>query len=243
MRRLAAILLPLLGLLAAALWVGPRLLDWEPYRARLADIASTRLGRPVTFDGRITLTLLPQPRVEAAAVAIGADEDGIAITARAMRLRLDLGALLAGRLEPREIALVGGEIALPWPPAALPSFRPPPWLTTLEARLEDCRLTIGGLRFEALNARLTTGARPKPWSRKAAPPGAAMPSASPASSAGPASTAWRRSTSPSRWPAPRSRPAACWRPAAASRAGWRPPAPTSPRYCRPRPGPSAPSAG
>ena len=157
MRRLAAILLPLLAVLGIAIWVGPRLLDWEPYRERLADIASTRLGRPVTLDGRITLTLLPQPRVEAAAVSIGADGDGLAITARALRLRLDLGALVAGRLEPREIALVGGEIILPWPPAALPSLRPPPWLNALDARLEDCRLILGGLRFEALNARLQTG--------------------------------------------------------------------------------------
>ena len=75
-----------------------------------------------------------------------------------MRLRLDLGALLAGgRLEPREIVLVGGEIRLPWPPGALPSFRPPPWLTALDARLEDCRVLIGGLELEKLNARLVTG--------------------------------------------------------------------------------------
>ncbi|MBL6081444.1 AsmA family protein [Belnapia sp. T18] len=158
MRRLAAILLPLLALFAAALWVGPRLLDWEPYRARLAEIASTRLGRPVTLGGRITLTLLPQPRVEAAAVAIGSNDDGLTITARAMRLRLDLGALLAGHLEPREIALVGGEITMPWPPTALPGLRPPTWLSALDARLEDCRLKLGGLQFEALNARLRTGA-------------------------------------------------------------------------------------
>jgi hypothetical protein len=158
MRRLTAILLPLLALLGAALWVGPRLLDWEPYRARLADIASTQLGRPVTLGGRITLTLLPQPRVEAAAVAIGSNDDGLAITARAMRLRLDLASLLSGRLEPREIALVGGEITMPWPPIALPSLRPPPWLSALDARLEDCRLKLGGLQFEALNARFQTGA-------------------------------------------------------------------------------------
>ena len=158
MRRLAAILLPLLALLGAASWVGPRLVDWEPYRARLAEIASARLGRPVTLGGEITLTLLPQPRVEAAAVAIGSNNDGLTVTARAMRLRLDLGALLAGRLEPREIALVGGEITMPWPPTALPSLRPPPWLSALDARLEDCRLRLGGLQFEALNARLQTGA-------------------------------------------------------------------------------------
>lgn len=157
MRRLAAVLLALLGLLGAALWFVPRLLDWEPYRAQLAELASSRLGRPVTIGGRITLTLLPQPRVEAAAVALGPDADGLTVTARAMRLRLDLGALLTGRLEPREVALVGGDIRLPWPPSDLPSFRPPPWLTTLDARLEDSRLRLGTLEIGGLNASLVTG--------------------------------------------------------------------------------------
>jgi hypothetical protein len=157
MRRFAAILLALVAVLGIGLWVGPRLVDWEPYRARLAGLAGFQLGRPVTLDGPITLVLLPQPRVEAAAVTIGPDQDGLTITARAMRLRLDLGALLAGRLEPREIALVGGEISLPWPPTELPSFRPPPWLTALDARLEDSRLKLGELQLEGLNARLQTG--------------------------------------------------------------------------------------
>jgi uncharacterized protein involved in outer membrane biogenesis len=151
----AAVLL--LALAGAALWIVPRLLDWEAWRTELAEIASAQLGRPVTLDGPITLTLLPQPRVEAATVAIGPAADGLLVDARALRLRLDLGALLAGRLEPREIAIIGGEIRLPWPPAALPSFRPPAWLTVLDARLEDCRLLLGGLRLEGLNARLVTG--------------------------------------------------------------------------------------
>lgn len=157
MRRFVAILLALVAVLGIGLWVGPRLVDWEPYRARLAGLAGFQLGRPVTLDGPITLVLLPQPRVEAAAVTIGPDQDGLTITARAMRLRLDLGALLAGRLEPREIALVGGKISLPWPPTELPSFRPPPWLTALDARLEDSRLKLGELQLEGLNARLQTG--------------------------------------------------------------------------------------
>src|SRR5919199_6171583 len=99
MRRIAAALLLLAALLGAGLWVGLRLLDWESYRTQLEELASFRLGRPVTLGGPITLTLLPQPRVEAADVAIGAADDGVTVTARAMRLRLDLGGLIAGRLE------------------------------------------------------------------------------------------------------------------------------------------------
>jgi AsmA-like C-terminal region len=158
MRRLAVPLLVLLALFGAGLWVVPRLIDWEAWRADLAEVAAARLGRPVTLEGPIALALLPNPRVEAGAVTVGDDGDGVTVGARAMRLRLDLGALLAGgRLEPREIVLVGGEIRLPWPPGALPSFRPPPWLTALDARLEDCRVLIGGLELEKLNARLVTG--------------------------------------------------------------------------------------
>lgn len=142
---------------AAALWLGPRLLDWEAYRFQLAAIASVRLGRPVTLDGPITLSLLPQPRIEAEAVTIGPEDDGVFVEARSMRLRLDLGALLAGRLEPREIVIARAAIRLPWPPADLPSLRPPPWLTALDARIEESRLAVGGLEIEGLNARLVTG--------------------------------------------------------------------------------------
>ena len=156
-RRLAFAALLVLALLGAGLWAVPRLIDWEAWRADLADVAAARLGRPVALEGPIALVLLPNPRVEAGAVTVGDAGDGVTVGARAMRLRLDLAALLAGRLEPREIVLVGGEIRLPWPPGALPTFRPPPWLTALDARLEDCRLLIGGLEIEKLNARLVTG--------------------------------------------------------------------------------------
>jgi hypothetical protein len=135
----------------------PRLLNWESWRPQLAELASDRLGRPVSLDGPITLVLLPQPRIEAAAVSIGPAGDGVSVAARSMQLRLDLGALIAGRLELREIALIGGEISLPWPPVALPGFRLSPWFGALDARLEDCRLRIGTLQAEAVNARLVTG--------------------------------------------------------------------------------------
>ena len=55
-RRLLLLLLPL-AVLATA-WVGPRLLDWEAQRDRVAAIASARLGRHVTLEGPLRLTLL-----------------------------------------------------------------------------------------------------------------------------------------------------------------------------------------
>jgi hypothetical protein len=105
----------------------------------------------------VTLTLLPQPRLEAAEVRIGDSSDEIGIATRALHLRLDLGALLLGRIAVRELSLVGAEIRLPWPPANPAALAPPPWLTALDARLEDGRILLGDLALEGVRARLVAG--------------------------------------------------------------------------------------
>ncbi|WP_424811571.1 AsmA family protein [Roseococcus sp. YIM B11640] len=155
---LLALLLGLLAFAAAAAYALPRWLDWDKHREALAAIASQRLGRPVSLEGPVNLLLLPQARLEASRVVIGPTSDGIRMSARGLRLRLDLGALLLGRLEVRELALVGAEIKLPWPPGSLPGLTPLPWLTGLDARLEDSRIEIGGAVVEGVNAHLTAGA-------------------------------------------------------------------------------------
>ena len=161
-RRLGLSLLVLLPvLLLAALWFGPRLTDWNEHRDRLAILAAGRLGQPVMLTGPVKLALLPQPMLEAGGVTIGEAADdrdgGLSIQARALRLRLDLGALLRLRLEPREVVLVGAEIRLPWPPTSAQSFRPPPWLTGLRGRIEDSRITIGSVALEQVTADLAAG--------------------------------------------------------------------------------------
>ncbi|WP_159994375.1 AsmA family protein [Roseomonas sp. 18066] len=150
----ALLLLPVL--LLAALWYGPRFTDWNEHRDRLAILAAGRLGQRVTLAGPVQLTLLPQPMLEAGGVTIGGPDDDISVTARALRLRLDLPALLGFRLEPREVALVGAEVRLPWPPvpAGGQPFRPPPWLTGLQGRIQDSRIIIGQVVLERVDADL-----------------------------------------------------------------------------------------
>ncbi|MCU0945499.1 MAG: AsmA family protein [Rubritepida sp.] len=155
--RLAALTGLLLALVGAAAYTLPRWLDWERHRVALAAIASERLGRFVALRGPVTLVLLPEPRIEASDLLIGESADDIGIAARGLRMRLDLWALLTGRIEVREIALLGAEIRLPWPPGALPGLVPPPWLTALDARIEDSRIAIGGAVVEGVTARLTAG--------------------------------------------------------------------------------------
>ena len=136
----------------------PRHLDWDGHRALLASLAADELGRPVALQGAVRVTLLPQPMVEADDVIVGGGgPDDLRLAARALRLRLDLGALLRLRLSPREIALVGAEIRLPWPPATTPALRPPPWLTTFEARIEDSRVLVGDAVLEGVSAQFSAG--------------------------------------------------------------------------------------
>ncbi len=145
--------LPLALLLAA--WMGPRLLDWEAQRDRVAAMASARLGRPVAVGGPLRVTLLPHPMVEAAQVLVGEPEGGdLGVTARAMRLRVGLWPLLLGRIEPRDLTLVGADIRLPWPPASIAALRPPPWLTGFDARIENSRIAVGAAVLEGVDARL-----------------------------------------------------------------------------------------
>ncbi|WP_161600766.1 AsmA family protein [Teichococcus oryzae] len=147
------LLLPLLVL--AALWFGPRLTDWNEHRDRLAILAAGRLGQPVTLEGPVRLVLLPQPMLEAGGVTIGGPDGEVSVQAQALRLRLDWVALLRLQLEPREIAVVGAEIRLPWPPSPGQPFRPPPWLTTLQGRIQDSQVEMGGLRLDQVQATLT----------------------------------------------------------------------------------------
>jgi hypothetical protein len=161
MKRAAAALGLLVLLVLAGLWLGPRVVNWEPWRGRLAEIATDRLGRPVTLDGPVELTLLPSPVVRAGGVTIheplGAeDESGFRVTARVLRLRLDLTALIGGRLAPREVTLIGAELTLPWPPGPLLAFRPPSWITEFDARVEDGRVRLGNTVLEGVAARLTS---------------------------------------------------------------------------------------
>ncbi|MFC0384751.1 AsmA family protein [Muricoccus vinaceus] len=154
---LATLLVP--AVLLGALWAAPLFTDWTARRDQLAELASARLGRPVTLHGPVRLRLLPHPVVEAEGVTLGPSEepggDTLAFSASALRLRVDGGALLLGRIAPREVALVGAELRLPWPPIDAAGL--PAGLSALSAELVDSRIVLGVLRLDAVQARLTAG--------------------------------------------------------------------------------------
>lgn len=154
---LGGAVLLLVALLAAA-WLLPAVTDWTARRGDIAALSAARLGRSVTLDGPVRLALLPEPVLEAQGVTLGGEGEDIALGARALRIRLDLGALLTGRIEPREIVLIGADIRLPWPPppfAAL--FLPADWAGRLDIRIEDSALRLGGLTLPGLAGRIAAG--------------------------------------------------------------------------------------
>ena len=142
------------GVALAAVWIGPRLISWEGQRNNLAALAAERLGRPVALQGPLRVTLLPQPILEADEVHLGQDEGGLGVKARTLRLKLGLLPLILGRLEARDLVLVGADIRLPWPLPAAGALRPPPWLSDFAARIEASRVTLGEVALENVAARL-----------------------------------------------------------------------------------------
>jgi hypothetical protein len=148
-------------MLAAALlaiWQVPGWLDWTRYRSTIEVLASATLRQPVTIQGPISLTLLPQPVLTAARVNVGNDDPtGGSIKVDALRLRVALWPLLGGRIDARELVLRGPDLRIPWPAGSgMLLARPPSWLAAFAARIEGGRLTIGRLALTGIDATLAT---------------------------------------------------------------------------------------
>lgn len=151
---LAAVLVPAA---VAVVWLVPPMLDWNRYRDDIAALVSRGIGRAVRITGDVSLSLLPEPVLTASGMTVADSGDGITLRADSLRLRVALGALLAGRVDARELVLGGADLRVPWPPApgAL-AQRPPAWLSGLQARVESSRLQVGNVTFTDIAATLAT---------------------------------------------------------------------------------------
>lgn len=157
LRIAGSLLVILLGLVFAAAWAVPPLLDWNSYRDTIAALVSEKLGRAVRIQGPISLSLLPQPVLKAGRISVADAQDGVTIGLAELRLRLALGPLLSGHVDAQELELRGLDVRLPWPVRRDPiTLRAPTWLSSLSARIEDGRLSIGGLAITGIAATLGT---------------------------------------------------------------------------------------
>ena len=159
--------LVLAGVAIAALAGGvlalPGLFDWNRLRPEIATLAGDALGRRVRIDGPVSLVLLPEPTLTADDVTfepVGGESAGSGrMTAKALRVKVALGALLGGRIEARELVVRGMDLRLPWPlpPDGL-AIRAPDWLSALSARIESGRVAVGDIEVADVDATLTTAA-------------------------------------------------------------------------------------
>ena len=153
LRVFAALLGLSLTLTLVAAVVLPRVLDWGQYRAAVEAVASAGLGRPVRIAGPIRLSLLPEATLVAGDVTLADLGHGASASASQLRLRVALGPLLAGRIEPQDLVLRRAHLRLPWPLAAPVSLGLAP-AAGLHARVEDGTLAVGGLEVTAVNGEL-----------------------------------------------------------------------------------------
>ena len=128
--RIARILLVLLAAVLAtaalAAWQVPGWLDWNRYRSTIEVLASATLGTPVAIGGPISLALLPQPELTAEQVSVGDAADGdLSIRVHALRLQVALWPLLSGRVDARDLTLIGPRLHLPFPAGRKPGAAAP----------------------------------------------------------------------------------------------------------------------
>ena len=157
--RARTLLLAVTGLLILAVlaaWQVPQWLDWARYRSTIEALASATLGRSVTIEGPIALTLLPEPLLTATQVDIGSGStNDVSVRVKALRLRVALWPLLGGRVDARDLVLRGPDVRIPSPAeAGVLQAQPPAWLAAFVARIEDGSVTMGQLKFTGIDATL-----------------------------------------------------------------------------------------
>ncbi|NUB16417.1 AsmA family protein [Azospirillum brasilense] len=109
MKKLLIAALILLGLLVAAVLIVPSVIDWNAYKAQIADKVSAATGRKVELRGDIGLSLLPAPaltvRDARLANAPGGSEEDMA-RLKELDVRVALGPLLGGHIQVQSIRLI-----------------------------------------------------------------------------------------------------------------------------------------
>lgn len=143
---------------AGAVLALPGFVASSAHRARIEALASSLTGRQVHIAGKLSLSLLPSPELNAGQITITGPDDEI-ITARALTLDISLPALLHGQLSAQTLTLESPAITFPWPlPGGPKSIAPPGWLAALHAQIHHGTISLGNVHFTNVDSDLFTGA-------------------------------------------------------------------------------------
>ena len=105
----------LLGLTIVAALIVPGLIDWDRYRDQIIARASQELGRDLSVDGNISMSILPIPAFSVTGIRV-ANLEGAGtremVQLKSLNVQVALLPLLAGSIEVTRIVLVEPEIIL-----------------------------------------------------------------------------------------------------------------------------------
>ncbi|MCP1334973.1 AsmA family protein [Futiania mangrovi] len=144
--RLALVTGVLLALAAgAAVLAGPRLVDWQAERPRVAFVLSALTGLDIEIGGTLDLSLLPAPRLSASGVRIAGAGGRGAMTVERLDARVRVMPLLIGRLDLSGLRLYRPVLRLG--DVAVPERLAP---DLLPAALSDVLVEDGRVEFAAM---------------------------------------------------------------------------------------------
>ncbi len=147
----------LAALFAGALLALPGFVASQNHRPAIERFASSLTGRQVNIQGKLSLSLLPRPRLTATGITISGPDHEV-ISAKALALDVSLPALLRGQLAVQTLNLDHPVINFPWPlPGGPRAIASPAWLAALHAHFSNARITLGRLAFTKVDADLFTG--------------------------------------------------------------------------------------
>lgn len=157
--------------------IAPPFVDWTNYRTRLEEQASAAIGQTVRVGGRVSVRLLPLPKVTFADLTVGEDEDGKPMmTAKSFTLLAELMPLLSGEVrivdmelvEPDIVVNVGQGGAVSWTERAEGSVAPQR-ITVENLAIRGGRMRIAGLaggrelRAVGIDATVSAQSLLGPW--------------------------------------------------------------------------------
>ena len=180
-KTLFLVILSVLGLVLAGVLIVPGAVDWNRFKAPIAEGLRAFSGREVALEGDVRFSVLPVPTLSVAGVRIGnpagAQEPDLLRLAR-LDARVSLLPLLAGRIEVEHIVLEHPELTLEtlpdgrrgWLPASGSAEAPLPRATRLDRiELHDGALVwrddAGGSlrRIDGLHARISAASLAGPF--------------------------------------------------------------------------------
>jgi uncharacterized protein involved in outer membrane biogenesis len=114
-KKLLAVIIGLVLLLAAAVVFLPQFIDWNEYKGEIASRAETLTGRQMVIGGDIHIALLPAPALVANDVRVanlrGAATDQM-LRLKSLEVRVSLGPLLGGAIQVETVKMVDPVIEL-----------------------------------------------------------------------------------------------------------------------------------